>query len=134
MGATGYAALRNSDGPGADYMAIAAAERGPIVTSHGHTDIFSLDVYAGGVRVIGEKGCAPYGENPARDYDQKTEAHTCLTVDGLDQVPIISEWRWAGQVRPAVRRWISEGDHDFFHGVHEGFYRWPERMVLLPIR
>ena len=35
MGPTGYAALRSGDDAGAAYLAIAAANRGPIVTSHG---------------------------------------------------------------------------------------------------
>jgi hypothetical protein len=130
MGHTGYAALRNSNASDANYMAIAAADRGPIVTSHGHNDVFSLDICAAGTRFIGEMGCAPYGISPARAYDKKTEAHTCLTLAGWEQAPIISEWRWGALVIPAIRRWISTETHDFFHGVHEGFYRYPEHMTL----
>lgn len=130
MGPTGYAALRNADGPAADYMAVAAADRGPIVTSHGHNEVFSLDVHAMGTRFIGERGCAPYGTSPGRDYDQKTEAHTCLAVEGMEQAPLAGEWRWQGHVIPAVRRWITTPDHDFFHGVHEGYYRYPEHRML----
>jgi len=130
MGPTGYAAMRNGDRPKANYLAIAAADRGPIVTSHGHNDVFALEVHASGVRFLGEMGCAPYGISPGRAYDQKTEAHTCLAVEGMEQAPIVSEWRWAGCVIPAARRWISEPTHDFFHGVHEGYYRWPEHQTL----
>ena len=130
MGPTGYVAMRNCDSPQASYMAIAAADRGPIVTSHGHNDVFSLEVHAGGVRFIGEMGCAPYGKSPGRMYDQSTRAHTCLAIEGMEQTPIVDEWRWAGRTIPAVRRWISEDTHDFFHGVHEGYYRYPEHMTL----
>jgi len=117
FGQTGYVAMRSDDGPTAAYLAVAAADRGPIVTSHGHNDIFALDVHANGVRFLGEMGCAPYGTSPGRMYDQRTEAHNCLTVDGREQSPIVDEWRWSAVVTPAVRRWISCGTHDFFHGV-----------------
>ena len=130
MGPTGYVAMRNSDRPDANYMAIAAADRGPIVTSHGHNEVFSLEVHAGGVRFIGDMGCAPYGTGQGRLYDQRTEAHTCLSVEGMEQVPIIDEWRWAGCVTPSIRRWISQHTHDFFHGVHEGYYHYPKHQTL----
>jgi len=130
MGATGYAAMRDGDGPGACYMAMAAADRGPIVTSHGHNDIFAVEVHAAGVRFLGEMGCAPYGKSPGRMYDQSTEAHNCLAIEGMEQTPIVDEWRWAGCTIPAVRRWMSEDTHDFFHGVHEGYYRYPQHQTL----
>jgi len=130
MGPTGYVAMRDTDRPEGNYMAIAAADRGPIVTSHGHNEIFSLEVHAGGVRFIGEMGCAPYGKSPGRMYDQSTEAHTCLAIEGMEQVPIVGEWRWAGRTMPVVRRWISAETHDFFHGVHEGYYQYPEHQTL----
>lgn len=130
MGPTGYAALRDGDAPDARYLAVAAANRGPIVTSHGHNDIFSLDVHAHGTRFIGEAGCAPYGTSPGRQYDQLTQAHSTLTVDDQEQAPIIDEWRWAGHALPQVRRWISAETHDFFHGVHEGFYHYRRDETL----
>lgn len=130
MGATGYAAMRSSDAPDANYMAVAAADRGPIVTSHGHNEVFSIDVHALGIRFVGEMGCAPYGTTPGRDYDEKTEAHSCLAIEGIEQAPLAGEWRWRGHVIPAVRRWITEPTHDFFHGVHEGYYRYPEHRTL----
>ena len=130
MGPTGYAALRNSAEPEAEYLAIAAADRGPIVTSHGHNDVFAVEVHAQGIRFLGEMGHAQYGPSPARDYDEKTEAHNCLAIDGMEQAPLVNEWRWQGHVIPAVRRWISEDSHDFFHGVHEGYYRAPEHQTL----
>lgn len=128
MGPSGYAVLRDSDTPRADYLAVAAADRGPIVTSHGHNDVFALEVHARGTRFIGEMGRVPYGATPGRWYDQTTEAHTCLTVNNREQVPLISEWRWSGSLSPCVRRWISRPTHDFFHGVHEGYYQANETL------
>ena len=130
LGPTGYAALRNADTADAHYLAIAAADRGPMVTSHGHNDVFAVEVHALGTRFVGEMGCADYGDTPARRYDESTAAHSCLTIDGMEQAPLASEWRWRGHVLPAVRRWISEPTHDFFHGVHEGFYHYPEQNTL----
>lgn len=130
FGPTGYAALRSGDAPDACYLAVAAADRGPMVTSHGHNEVFSLDVHAHGTRFIGEMGCAPYGDSPGRQYDQKTEAHSCLTIDGREQAPIVDQWRWQGHVLPAVRRWITAPTHDFFHGVHEGYCQSPDPQML----
>lgn len=130
MGPTGYAALRDSETREANYLAVAAADRGPIVTSHGHNEVFSLDVHALGTRFIGEMGCAPYGVSPGREYDEKTEAHSCLAVEGMEQAPLSGEWRWRRNVLPVVRRWITEPTHDFFHGVHEGYYQYPEHQML----
>lgn len=127
---TGYLAMRSDDSATASYMAMAAAERGPIVTSHGHNDIFSLEVHAGGIRFVGEMGCAPYGDSLGRFYDQTTAAHTCFTIKGREQVPIVDEWRWEHQLRPSITRWISEPTHDFFQGVHEGFYRYPVHKTM----
>lgn len=121
MGATGYAAMRATDAPDAEYLAVAAADRGPIVTSHGHNDILAIEVHAAGVKFIGEKGCAPYGKSPGRDYDESTAAHSTVTVDDHEQCPLVNEWRWSRVVIPAVRRWISEPTHDYLHGVHEGY-------------
>ncbi|MCE9590142.1 MAG: heparinase II/III family protein [Planctomycetes bacterium] len=122
LGPTGYAALRDSDKRDAGYMAVAAADRGPIVTSHGHNEVLGVDVHAMGVRFLGEMGPGPEGSGPARMYDQSTRAHNCLTIAGQEQNPVINEWRWSRLVIPSVRRWISGPTHDFFHGVHEGFY------------
>ena len=122
MGHTGYAAMRDGLESDAQYLAIAAAERGPIVTSHGHNEISAIEVHAGGVKFLGEMGCAGYGESPARDYDQTTRAHNTLTIAGEEQVPIDNEWRWTRHLRPAIRRWIALPTHDFVHVVHEGFY------------
>ncbi len=128
---SGMAAMRDRHAAAAHYLAVCAAERGPIVTSHGHNDIFSMEVHADGQRFIGEMGCAEYyGDAAAREYDVKTEAHSCLTIRDEEQLPIVNQWRWKGQLRPAVTRWIAERDHDFFEGVHEGFYRFPDRQAL----
>lgn len=130
MGHTGYAALRDGDGPDANYLGFAAADRGPIVTSHGHNDIFSIEVHAHGKRYIGEIGPAPYGTSPGRDYDQKTEAHSTLAIVGTEQAELMGEWRWHSVVTPQVRRWITEPTHDFIDAAHEGYYRYQRRETL----
>ena len=130
MGHTGYAALRDGDGPDANYLALAAADRGPIVTSHGHNDIFAIEVHAHGKRYIGEVGPAPYGDSPGRDYDQRTEAHSTLAIVGAEQAELMGEWRWHSVVTPQVRRWISEPTHDFIDAAHEGYYRYRKREAL----
>ena len=75
-------------------------------------------------------GRIEYGDSPGRQYDITTAAHTCVQVDGEEQVPLVGEWRWSQRVYPAIRRWISEGTHDFIHGVHEGYYRYPDHQTI----
>jgi hypothetical protein len=130
MDLTGYAAMRDGDGIDANYMAICAAARGPIVTSHGHNEIFATEVHADGRRFIGELGPAGYGESVGRDYDMTTAAHNTLEILGMEQVPLKGEWRWHGRVRPQIQRWISEPTHDFFDGAHEGYYKYQVNDVL----
>ena len=127
---TGYVAMINDNTVDADYMGIAAARRGAIVTSHGHNDIFAIEVQADGVRYLGELGCANYGTDPERWYDISTQAHNVLQIDDLEQLPINGEWRWEYATVPYVSRWINEDHYDFFHGVHEGYCRLPDLYTL----
>jgi len=126
---TGFTVMRESWDKNAAYMAINTAARGPIVTSHGHNDIFSFDLCASGTRFLGQLTIAPYGTSLGRDYDQATRAHNCLNVRGEEQIPIENEWRWNGCVLPRICRWDVHESLEFFHGVHEGFYR-PKRQIL----
>jgi hypothetical protein len=129
---TGYAVMRAPEDVAtpARYLAISAAPRGPIVTSHGHNDIFSFDLHADGTRFLGSPGHVAYGKSDARNYDQSTQAHNCLTVDDDEQVPLLTEWRWSGAAWPTVRRWKTTAEFDFFHAVHEGYYQYGKRQVL----
>lgn len=120
---TGIAVLRDSAAPDASYLSIIAAERGPIVTSHGHSDVFSLDIHAGGERFIGEPSCKLYGYSAGRQYELSTASKSTVTVNGGNQVDMPEPFRFDGIVLPTVSRWISEPTHDFFHGAHEAYYR-----------
>ena len=122
---TGYTAMRCSTPSGHEnYLAVAHADRGRIVTSHGHNDAMSIELHAHGTRYIGEMGCAPYGKSAGRDYDLQTSAHSTLVIDGQEQAPVHTEWRWVGgrQVTPKVRRWVDTARYAFLHAAHEGYY------------
>lgn len=120
---TGLAVLRDSWQQGASSMAISAAARGPIVTSHGHNDIFTFELSAMGTRFMGQPGFAPYGESDGRGYDIATRGHNCVTIQGREQLPIVNEWRWDGCVLPRIRRWDLDQDIEIFYAAHEGFCR-----------
>ena len=123
MAPTGIAALRDGVAPAASYLAIIAAERGPFVTSHGHSDVFSLDVAASGERFIGEPECKMYGYSEGRQYELHTASKSTVMVNGATQVTMPEPFRFGGHVNPTVLRWVSEPTHDFFHGVHEAYFR-----------
>lgn len=123
MAPTGLAVLRDGAAPDASFLAIIAAERGPIVTSHGHSDVFSLDVWAAGDRFIGEPSCKQYGYSEGRKYELSTASKSTVVVNGRSQVGMPAPWRFDGLVLPTVVRWIRAATHDFFHGAHEAYYR-----------
>lgn len=118
---TGFAIMRENWQGGAASMAINAAARGSMVTSHEHNDIFSFDLFAKGTRFLGQAGVAHYASTPGRNYDVSTRAHNCLTIEGQEQLPIANQWRWGTTVIPRIRRWDISDDLEIFQGVHEGF-------------
>lgn len=135
---SGFALMRHHWQGDSTGMAINAATRGTIVTSHEHNDIFSFDLYAKGTCFMGQAGIAAYGKSPGRSYDVSTRAHNCLTIKDQEQLPIATEWRWSTTVIPRIRRWDVTDTLEIFHGVHEGFCRFttqgtaenPDQMMI----
>ncbi|MFN0090302.1 MAG: heparinase II/III family protein [Acidimicrobiales bacterium] len=54
---------------------------------HGHYDHLSVELAAGGHRLVVDPGRYTYADGPWREWFKGTAAHNTVTVDGLDQQP-----------------------------------------------
>lgn len=130
--ATGYYFMRQNWTPRADWMSIEAGPTGTIVSSHDHTDIFSIEVYSRGRAVLVDNGSGPYGSEPSRIWRVGSAGHNVAMIDGKDQVPMDAkwpEWRWDMTVTPFIDAWVSEARYAYFSGAHEGYRALPERVA-----
>ena len=83
----GYHVQRSGWGPDA---AFAVFDCGPLGDGgHGHYDLLSVELFAGGRALIVDPGRGTYSEEPPnlRRWFRGTAAHNTVTVDGLDQTP-----------------------------------------------
>jgi hypothetical protein len=130
--ATGYYFMRQDWTPRADWVSIEAGPTGTIVSSHDHTDIFSLELYSRGRAILVDNGSGPYGNEPSRVWRVGSAGHNVAMIDGQDQIPMDSkfpEWRWTQTVTPFIDAWISDARYAYFSGAHEGYRALPERVA-----
>jgi uncharacterized heparinase superfamily protein len=83
----GYYVQRSGWHAGASY---AVFDCGPLGDGgHGHYDLLSLELFAGGRPLIVDPGRGTYSEGPPnlRRWFRGTAAHNTVCVDGLDQTP-----------------------------------------------
>ncbi len=90
---------------------------------HQHAGIFSLEISAGGRRVIVDSGTETYDPGPRRDRLRSTAAHNTVSVDGRDQFEL-----W-GAFRVGRRAWVSavrerrEARFEAISSAHNGYAR-----------
>lgn len=124
----GIYVMRQNWSPRADCLALTAGPTGSRVSSHGHSDLLSFELYSRGRRILVDNG---YGLAPkpgpadpiGRMWRVGTESHNTVTVDGQEQVKILGEFMYGQYVVPTVDDWISSSDYAYFSGVHEGYQR-----------
>lgn len=124
----GLYVMRQDWSPRADYMAIEAAAKGEIVTSHGHTGLFNLVTYARGTPVLIDSNSSWETDASGKMWRVGSFAHNVTTVDGQHQLPIRGMFRWGQVVHPAVDEWVSRPDSVYFSGVHEAYERLEHRV------
>jgi hypothetical protein len=130
--ATGYYFMRQNWTPKADWMSIEAGPTGTIVSSHDHTDIFSIELYSRGRPILVDNGSGPYGNSPERVWRVGSAGHNVAMIDNKDQIPMDAkwpEWRWDNTVTPFVDAWISDARYAYFSGAHEGYRSLPDRVA-----
>src|SRR5262249_13199496 len=113
----------------ADYLAVEASLRGPVVTSHGHGAIFDLCLYARGRHILVGNGKGPDGTMaPERSWRVSSASHNVATVDGQDHLPLRSVYRFSQTVVPTVDVWRSERKYAYFAGNHEAYERLEQKV------
>ncbi len=121
--AGGFHVLRR--GPFEAFMSCGAnGQRG--IGGHSHNDKLSLELFANGALAVCDPGSPTYtGDPELRDAFRSTRAHATVTVDGLEQAPILQD-------RPFALPDVSEarllafdpgGPADRLLGEHRGFAR-----------
>jgi hypothetical protein len=96
------------------------------VGGHSHNDKLSLELHAGGVLAVCDPGCPSYTGNPeVRNAYRSTRAHATITVDGLEQAPILAERLFALPDVADARLLAFEGGGALARlaGEHRGFAR-----------
>lgn len=127
---SGLYCMRSGWDHAADYLAVNAGPVGDIVTSHKHMDLFNIELYARGRRLLVDNG---YGESAESHADPRvrrwrvgTAAHSTCTVDAQDQAPVESVYRYGRSITPVVDDWRSTPDYAYFSAAHEGYRHLPE--------
>jgi hypothetical protein len=135
------AATRNADFPAGGYFTQRGGwgaddpflifDCGPLGDGgHGHYDLLSVEVFAGGRPLLVDPGRFTYSEQPPnlRRWFRGTAAHNTVCVDGLDQTPYtrtrpagpVAEGRFLGRtVRPGVDVLAGEARSPVYDAVHQ---------------
>lgn len=132
---SGCYVIRQDWTPNADCAVISAGVLGPRITSHKHADIFGMELYSRGRRILVDNGYGPVAEERT-DRQQRmwrvgSSAHNVATVDGEDIVPIPAEFWFGATVIPTVDDWRSEPAFAYFSGAHEGYIRLADKVTAV---
>jgi hypothetical protein len=124
----GIYVLRNDD----LYLLFNASEAGVNGRgSHGHNDVLSIEVSAGGVPFIVDPGTYLYTANlEERHLFRSTAYHSTVQVDGAEQSSIDHAMPFivGNEARPRVLVWESNPETDLVVAEHYGYQR-----LALPI-
>src|SRR5579859_1747494 len=130
FGAGGFYVMRAED----SVMLIDAGEIGMRgLGGHGHNDILSFDLWAGGAPLLVDSGTYTYTADPgARQAMRSTAAHNSLRVDGQETSRLGGDrWLWLieNDAHPCDVAWQSDSECDVFSAAHDGYRRLAEAVV-----
>jgi hypothetical protein len=124
-GEVGGGVARATAGP---FVAWLKAGSGP---SHGHADLCSTPILAGGSWLVGDPGTGTYnGAIEQRNYFRSSVAHSVLRLGGIDQLEPHRVFRWRHRAHGAVGEPVRSGSSVVMWGVHDAYRRLqPGRRV-----
>jgi hypothetical protein len=97
------------------------------IGGHGHNDVLSFDLWAGGAPVLVDSGTFTYTSDPAsRQFLRSTAAHNALRVDGEETSRLGGDrWLWfiENDAHPFDLSWTSDAERDVLQGSHDGYRR-----------
>jgi hypothetical protein len=92
--------------------------------SHGHNDVLSIEVSAGGRAIIVDPGTYVYSADLLKRHEFRSTAyHSTVQVDGLEQNTICVDTPFVigNEAKPRVLEWKTSDDFDKVVGEHYGY-------------
>jgi hypothetical protein len=105
--------------------------------SHGHNDVLSIEVSAGGRAFIVDPGTYVYSADLAKRHEFRSTAyHSTVQIDGLEQNSIAIETPFVigNEANPRVLEWQTGDDFDKVVGEHYGYPVVHRRTVVFDKR
>jgi hypothetical protein len=97
------------------------------IGGHGHNDVLSFDLWAGGAPLLVDSGTYTYTADPAaRQLLRSTAAHNAVRIDGEEISRLGGDrWLWLieNDAHPRDVEWQSDAERDVFAGSHDGYRR-----------
>jgi hypothetical protein len=105
--------------------------------SHGHNDVLSIEVSAGGRAFIVDPGTYVYSADLAKRHQFRSTAyHSTVQIDGLEQNSIALQTPFVigDEAKPRVLEWKTGDDFDKVVGEHHGYPVTHRRTVTFDKR
>ena len=105
--------------------------------SHGHNDVLSIEVSAGGRAIIVDPGTYVYSADLAKRHEFRSTAyHSTVQIDGLEQNTICVDTPFVigNEAKPRVLEWSTSDDFDKVVGEHYGYPVTHRRTVTFDKR
>jgi Heparinase II/III-like protein/Heparinase II/III N-terminus len=103
------------------------------IGGHGHNDVLSFELWAGGATLLADSGTYTYSADAmARQVMRSTAAHNTLRIDGEETSRLgTGRWLWRieNDARPTVHRWTSGDECDVLDASHDGYRRLPQPVT-----
>ncbi len=121
----GYAILPLPAGPASDRLIFDCGPLGYLPhCSHGHADLLSVLVNAGGEEFLVDPGSfAYYDELGRRDLFRSTRAHNTVEVGGRDQADAFDPFKWLNIPRTGLEIWRLGQSFHYAEAWHDGYRR-----------
>src|SRR6185503_6048341 len=105
--------------------------------SHGHNDVLSIEVSAGGRAVIVDPGTYVYSADLAKRHEFRSTAyHSTVQIDGLEQntIRVDTPFVIGNEAKPRVLEWKTNDDFDRVVAEHYGYSVVHRRTVTFDKR
>ena len=105
--------------------------------SHGHNDVLSIEVSAGGRAFIVDPGTYVYSADLVKRHEFRSTAyHSTVQIDGLEQntIRVDSPFVIGNEAKPRVLEWKTGDDFDKVVGEHYGYPVTHRRTVTFDKR
>ena len=105
--------------------------------SHGHNDVLSIEVSAGGRAFIVDPGTYVYSADLAKRHEFRSTAyHSTVQIDGLEQntIRVDTPFVIGNEAKPRVLEWKTSDDFDKVVAEHYGYSVTHRRTVTFDKR